>query len=79
MHFKQAFTSKVYLDRIYEKLKQDEIKDKVLMGNLQESECDYKEVYAFLRLLENDSYDENTINYKEISENKWIKVVNKAK
>ena len=33
-HFRQAFTSKAYLDRIYDKLKQDEIRDKVLKGEL---------------------------------------------
>ena len=79
MHFKQAFTSKVYLDKIYDKLKQNEIRDRVLLRELQESECDCTEVYEFLRLLARDSDYENIMNYDEITENEWIKVVNKAK
>jgi len=78
-HFKQAFTSKAYIDKIYENLRHDEIRDKVLKGELQKSECDYEEVYEFLRLLKKDLYESNFRTNEEISENEWKKVVNKAK
>ena len=35
----------MHLKLIYDELKHNEVKDKVLNGELNENECDYKEVY----------------------------------
>jgi len=78
-HFKQAFDSKAYIDRIYDKLKHDEVREKIIKGELNENECDYKEVYAFLELLKRGSSSAIRINTEEISEVEWKKVVTKAK
>ena len=34
-HFQQAHNTKVYQDRIYDQLKEDNIRDKILKGELQ--------------------------------------------
>ena len=50
-HFKQAFSSKEYKDKVYQKLINNTIRDKILKGKLEQSECSNKEVFQFLRLL----------------------------
>ena len=51
VHYEQAFESKGHKDSICNKLPNDSIRNKILKGDLEESECDYKEVCRFLRLL----------------------------
>ena len=60
--------SKAYIDRIHYKLRQDEVRDKVLKGELKEEDYDYAEVYQFLNLLRQDRNQENTKTCKEITE-----------
>ena len=50
-HFLYAYESKACKDKIYEKLKYDAIRDKVLRGEIEESDCDDIRVYEFLKLL----------------------------
>lgn len=50
-YFKQAFVSKVHRDIIFERLLIRRIQDKILNRELQEDECDYREVCNFLLLL----------------------------
>ena len=51
LHFRQAFSSKAYRDKIYKKLKYDEIRERILCGELEVKECDDNNVYSFLTLL----------------------------
>ena len=50
-HFKKACESKVYQDKIYFRLQDDEIRDKMLIERLAQEECNNEEVYDFLKLL----------------------------
>ena len=49
------------------------------MGELEQSDCDYEEVFQFLTLLSRGRNHEINNNYEEISEIEWNKVVKKAK
>ena len=42
----------VYKDKIYHKLQDDPIRDKILSGTLNSNEYDNMEVFEFLRLLQ---------------------------
>ena len=50
-HFQQAHQSIAYKDKIYDKLKKDEMRNKVLNGEIEEQECDDSRVFEFLKLL----------------------------
>ena len=47
-HFRQAFESKAYKDRIYNQLKINEIRDKTLNGELELEECNDEDVHSML-------------------------------
>ena len=68
MHFRQGFDSKAYKDRIYEKLQIDQIRDKILQGELDISECDDNDIYSFLKLLKRQHRDSECSIPTEISE-----------
>ena len=78
-HFKQAYSSKAYKDRIYNGLQCDNIRDKILRGELEIEDCDDRDVYSFLTLLKNHRGEEQSENSSEISEMEWERVVKKAK
>ena len=50
-HFKQAHQSIAFKDKMHKKLKDDEVRDKVLKGEIEESDCDDKRMFKFLKLL----------------------------
>ena len=66
-HFKQAHQSITYKDKIYEKLERDEIRDKVLNGNIRKEDCDDERMYQFLKLLKIPRRRQNQQLRKEIT------------
>jgi len=50
-HYKQAMQTTMYQDQIYNKLQDNEVRNDILDGNLQRSQCDDEDVYQFLTLL----------------------------
>jgi len=76
-HFRQAYSSKAYKDRIYHKLKLDQVRDKILQGEIEVEACDYEDVHDFLKLLKN----QNAVNkqWEEISISEWERVVKNSK
>jgi len=76
-HFRQAYSSKAYKDKIYHRLKIDYIREKILKGELDIDDCDYEDVHNSLRLLKN--YDAINQEWEEITISEWEKVVNKSK
>jgi len=63
-HLKQAQNSIAYKDKIYQKLRQNVIRDKILNGTLQREECDDERVYRLLKLLHQNGksyYNRNPI------------------
>jgi len=78
-HFMQAHQSIAFKDRIYEKLKRDNVRDKVLKGELEEQECDDARVFEFLKLLKQQNNTERqSIELKVTMEN-WTKTVKQSK
>ena len=49
--FEEPIKTKVYKDRIYERLNHQSIRNKILAGTLRNSECDDPDLYEFLKLL----------------------------
>jgi len=47
-HFAKALLLKAYSDKVYKKLTNDKIRNKLLQGTLESNKCDYLEVYQFL-------------------------------
>ena len=67
-HFRQAFESKAYKDRIYKKLKHDNVRDKILSRELDAEECDYRDIHEFLSLLKKSGTDNENKVRREIGE-----------
>ena len=71
-HFTKAYDTIVYRDKIYNKLRDDHVRDKILAGNLNREECDDERMYQFLKLLKKL---EMRRNHKEITMVDWERVV----
>jgi len=67
-HFRQAFTSKAYKDKIYNKLQQNNIRDKILSRELDILECDDNDMYEFLVLLKKRESNSQSNELIDISE-----------
>ena len=59
-HCTQAHQTKIYQDKICNKLQQDNKREKISDGDLRRQECDSKEVFEFLKLLKNPNRDDAT-------------------
>ena len=70
IHFKEAHETKVYQDKIYKQLQENEIRDKILDGRIREKDCDNKEVFQFLSLLKQLTNRRNLSNreFKEVTQ-----------
>ena len=71
--------TKVYRDRIYKKLLDNEVRDRILKGELRKEEYDESDIYDFLTLLHGKNKTSSTMTYQEITIDKWREVVMKAK
>ena len=78
-HFKKAHESIIYRDKIYEKLRTNSIRNKILNGTLRREECDDERVFKFLKLLKQDGRREYQRQRRQICEHDLIKVVKKSK
>ena len=50
-HFQQAHQSIAFKEKIYDKLKKDNMRDRVLNGEIEERDCDDTRVFKFLKSL----------------------------
>ena len=76
MHFTKAHDRIARIDRICEKLRDDEVHDRMLDGRLNKDECDYARAYEFLQLLK---IPNRRLSRKQFSIVEWEKVVKKSK
>ena len=60
-HYKKVLTTKAAIDKIYNKLQNDEICNRILLETLDPNECDYPEVYNFLSLLKKQDFEPPTL------------------
>jgi len=80
-HFKEAHQSKTFKDKIYAELHNDVIRNNILNGQLTSNQCDYEDVWKFLKLLKvptglRTQYPSRS---HRITKEEWIKMVLKAK
>jgi len=80
-HFKQAYSSEMCNDKIYAELHSNEIRDKILNGQLSSEECDSQNVWKFLQLLKVPTTLREQIpsQAQYITKEQWINKVIKAK
>jgi len=64
-----------YKDKIYEKLRINSMRNRILNETIKREECDDERVYKFLKLLKQDGRNEYRRNCQEIYDHDWIKVV----
>ena len=76
-HFKKAHNTIAYKDKIYEKLREDHTRNKIIRGTLSRNECDDDRVYDFLKLLKVPRHRRH--QHKEMTCEDWIKVVKRSK
>ena len=70
-HFWKAYSSNAFKDKIYSKLKVEQIRDKILNRTLNREECDNDDIYEFMWLLKKlGGYERGSNNMAEITEDK---------
>ena len=77
-HLKQAHSSIMCQDKMHKKLRDNEIRNKILDGRLRRDDCDDQRVCEFLKLLKVPGGQRNC-RIKETSEVDWEKVVKASK
>ena len=80
-HFKAAHETPVHNDQIYPQLQQDNVRNKILDGTLERSECDNEDVCHFLKLLKQPRHLRSQVNrqFKEVTQEQWVREVKRAK
>ena len=68
-HFRQAFDSKAYKDKIYNKLNINKVRDKIINREVEVDDCDDEDVYSMLQLLKHTNERSQQSDLEEISEN----------
>jgi len=69
---------KVCNNKIFRRLDEDCVRDKINKGELEREECDDKEVYNFLLLLKKKQDEQNT-EFTQIIKEEWEFIARKAK
>ena len=67
-YYKKVHEMNAFKEKIYEKLQEDSIRNKILAGELDSDDCDDKGVYEFLTLLKRNNFYGH-IPFKLISNN----------
>jgi len=80
-HFKKAHQTIVYQDKIYAELDRDDIRDKILNGQLEREQCNSEDVWKFLKLLKTPitQRERNQTHHSNITAEEWKEKVKKAK
>jgi len=79
-HHSKVLQSKMYKDRIYNYLLENEMRDRILNGNLCRDEYDNNDIFNFLLLLKrNFTNSYSTTIYQPIIIDEWKEIVKKAK
>ena len=71
IHYGKVLQTPIYNDRICDKLQKDKVRDQILKGMLEEEECDHKNVYRFLSLLQIPEGREISIYFEPIIIEEW--------
>ena len=77
-HLKQAHSSIMHKDKMHNRLREDETRNKTLEGRLRPQDCDNERVCDFLKLLKVPPGQRNQVK-KHITDDDWEVVVKKSK
>ena len=57
----------------------NEVRDKIINGEVEVDDCDDEDVYSMLQLLKSTEERSQQLDLAEISENEWERVVRQSK
>ena len=77
-HFSKVKDSEVHKDKMHENIIEDNIRDKILSGELNREDCDEESVCKFLSLVKRRTATQID-NKKELTEEEFITVVKQSK
>ena len=77
-HLTKAHDSDIYNDKIHHSLKDDNVRDKILKGEITREDCDSNNIYEFLKLLKKPN-EVSSRQKKSASADDWIKVAKLSK
>ena len=77
-NFQQAYQTKVYNDKIYNELKEDRVRNRILKGQLRREDCDDEDVFEFLSLLKQLENWEQKNEFQLISEEEQVESMKRA-
>ena len=80
-HFQKAHEIRIFKDKIYNKLRDNTIRERIIKGQLKREECDNKEVFKFLKLLKlpRELYNLRNNSFTPITVVDWINEVTRVK
>jgi len=79
-HYSKVLKTKMYKDKICNKLLENETRDRILNGNLCRDECKDNDTCNFLLLLKrNAATSHSTTIYQPIIIDEWKEVIKKSK
>ena len=78
-YLKQAHQIPMYNDRIYKQLSNNKIRDKILIGKLEQDDYTNKEVFRFLNLLKKSNETPDNIEFEPINIEEWKNAVKSSK
>ena len=70
----KAINTKVDQDKVYDKLLEDDTRNRILKGTLKQEEYTYQDIHYFLQLLERINQHDST-QYRPIEIGEWELVV----
>ena len=79
IHFWKAHQTDVYKDKIYAKLQDNNVRNRILAGELDRSECNNQNINNFLILLKRPNNLPSTTITQIINEEEWEVVVRASK
>ena len=78
-HLSKAMKTSAYNDKLIQSLHINEIRDKILKGELKEQDTDDRNIYEFMKLLKKNQHAPNTTQFKPITLEEWKTVVKRSK
>ena len=72
-HYKKVLLAKIYHNKVYKEIDNDQFRDKVFYGTVTREDYDSGEVYNFLKLLKSIPRAES--HFKPITKDEWSRAV----
>ena len=73
-HYKKVLETKVFTNKMHNKLQDDNIRDKILWGRISKDDCDNSKVFGFMQLLKRPNFSHYD-PFELITNVEWTRVV----